>query len=171
MIYFSNLLIPMVVCYIAVQGLLAGRPIFEDFIRGAKDGLKTVAGILPTLVGLMIGTGVLRASGFLDTLAVLLSKIISPSFLPSQVLPVILVKLFSSSAATGLALDIFKEFGPDSLSGRMVSIILSCTETVFYTMSVYFMSVKIKKTRHTLPGALLATFVGIIVSVVLAVRM
>ena len=130
--------------------------------------MKTVAGILPTLVGLMIGTGVLRASGFLDLLAEGLSRVIPVSLLPAQVLPVILVKLFSSSAATGLALDIFKEFGPDSLSGRMVSIILSCTETVFYTMSVYYMSVKIKKTRYTLAGALLAVFMGIIVSVVLA---
>ena len=76
--------------------------------------------------------------------------------------------MFSSSAATGLALDIFKEFGPDSLSGRMVSIILSCTETVFYTMSVYFMSVKIKKTRYTLAGALLATLAGVAVSIWLA---
>ncbi|MDI9242085.1 spore maturation protein [Fusibacillus kribbianus] len=168
MIYISNLMIPAVVCLIVIYGLWKGRPIFEDFIRGAKEGMKTVAGILPTLVGLMIGTGVLRASGFLDLLAEGLSRVIPVSLLPAQVLPVILVKLFSSSAATGLALDIFKEFGPDSLSGRMVSIILSCTETVFYTMSVYYMSVKIKKTRYTLAGALLAVFMGIIVSVVLA---
>ena len=168
MIYISNLMIPAVVCLIVIYGLWKGRPIFEDFIRGAKEGMKTVAGILPTLVGLMIGTGVLRASGFLDLLAEGLSRVIPVSLLPAQVLPVILVKLFSSSAATGLALDIFKEFGPDSLSGRMVSIILSCTETVFYTMSVYYLSVKIKKTRYTLPGALLAVFMGIIVSVVLA---
>ena len=168
MIYISNLMIPAVVCLIVTYGLWKGRPIFEDFIRGAKEGMKTVAGILPTLVGLMIGTGVLRASGFLDLLAEGLSRVIPVSLLPAQVLPVILVKLFSSSAATGLALDIFKEFGPDSLSGHMVSIILSCTETVFYTMSVYYMSVKIKKTRYTLAGALLAVFMGIIVSVVLA---
>ena len=168
MIYISNLIIPAVVCLIVAYGLWKGRPVFEDFIRGAKEGMKTAAGILPTLVGLMIGTGVLRASGFLDLLAEGLSRVIPVSLLPAQVLPVILVKLFSSSAATGLALDIFKEFGPDSLSGRMVSIILSCTETVFYTMSVYYMSVKIKKTRYTLAGALLAVFMGIIVSVVLA---
>lgn len=168
MIYFSNLIIPMAVLYIAVQGLISGRPVFEDFIRGAKEGLKTVAGILPTLVGLLIGTGVLRASGFLDMLAGLLSKVIPAELLPSQVIPVILVKLFSSSAATGLALDVFKEFGPDSLSGKMVSLILSCTETVFYTMSVYFMSVKIKKTRYTLAGALIATLTGVAVSVFLA---
>ena len=168
MVYISNLMIPALVCLVAVYGLLEKRPIFEDFIRGAKEGMKTVGGILPTLVGLMIGTGILRASGFLDLLAFWLSKLIPAVLLPAQVLPVIMVKLFSSSAATGLALDIFKEFGPDSLSGRMVSIILSCTETVFYTMSVYFMSVKIKRTRYTLAGALLDTFAGVVASVWMA---
>ena len=171
MVYISSLMIPMVVLYIVIQGLAAKRPVFEDFIRGAGEGLKTVAGILPTLAGLMIGTGVLRASGFLDVLAELLSRLIPAALLPAQILPVILVKLFSSSAATGLALDIFKEFGTDSLPGQMVSLILSCTETVFYTMSVYFMSVKIKKTRYTLAGALLAVLTGIVCSVLLAHRM
>ena len=76
--------------------------------------------------------------------------------------------MFSSSAATGLVLDIFKEYGPDSYFGKIVSIMGSCTETIFYTMSVYFMAVKIKKTRWTLAGALLATLAGIAASVVLA---
>ena len=78
-----------------------------------------------------------------------------------------MIKLFSSSAATGLALDIFKQYGPDSKLGMMVSLMLSCTETVFYTMSIYFLSAGIKKTRYTLPGALLTTFIGIVMSVVL----
>ena len=78
-----------------------------------------------------------------------------------------LVKLFSSSAATGLALDIFKQYGPDSQLGMITSIMLSCTETVFYTMSIYFMSVKVKKTRYTLAGALAATLAGVIMSVIL----
>ena len=77
------------------------------------------------------------------------------------------MKLFSSGAATGLALDLFKQYGPDSELGLMASLMLSCTETVFYTMSVYFLTVGIKKTRYTLPGALLATLTGIGMSVVL----
>ena len=86
---------------------------------------------------------------------------------PSRLLPMALVKLFSSSAATGLALDIFKQYGPDSQLGMITSIMLSCTETVFYTMSIYFMSVKVKKTRYTLAGALAATLAGVIMSVIL----
>ena len=88
-----------------------------------------------------------------------------------QLLSVAFVKLFSSSAATGLTLDIFKEYGTDSLQGLCASIMLSCTESVFYTMSVYFMSVKIRRTRWTLPCALLATLAGIIMSIILAYAM
>ena len=90
MVYISNLMIPALVCLVAVYGLLEKRPIFEDFIRGAKEGMKTVGGILPTLVGLMIGTGILRASGFLDLLAFWLSKLIPAVLLPAQVLPMLL---------------------------------------------------------------------------------
>ena len=76
--------------------------------------------------------------------------------------------MVSNSAATGLVLDIFKNFGPDSHIGMLVSIMMSSTETIFYTMSVYFLAAKVTKTRYTLAGALFATFAGIAASVVLA---
>ena len=76
--------------------------------------------------------------------------------------------MFSSSAATGLVLDIFKNHGPDSLIGLTTSIMMSCTETIFYTMSVYFLAAKVTKTRYTLTGAILATMAGVIASIVLA---
>ncbi|MCI8664597.1 MAG: spore maturation protein [Hungatella sp.] len=166
-LYLSDYIIPLTIFYIVSFGLLMKRPVYDDFVKGAKEGARTVAGIMPTLVGLMVGVGVLRASGFLDALAVSLGQWTQKSGFPSQLLPVALVKLFSSSAATGLALDLFKEYGPDSELGLMTSLMLSCTETVFYTMSIYCVSAGIKKTRYTLPGALLATFAGIIMSVVL----
>ena len=160
-LYLSDYIIPLTIFYIVSFGLLMKRPVYDDFVKGAKEGARTVAGIMPTLVGLMVGVGVLRASGFLDALAVSLGQWTQKSGFPSQLLPVALVKLFSSSAATGLALDLFNELG------LMTSLMLSCTETVFYTMSIYCVSAGIKKTRYTLPGALLATFAGIIMSVVL----
>lgn len=142
------------------------RPVYDDFVEGAKEGAKTVFGIMPTLVGLMVAVGVLRASGFLEALSDVLGPVTEAFGFPSQLVPVALVKLFSSSAATGLALDIFKQYGPDSSLGMAASLMLSCTETVFYTMSVYFLAVKVKKTRYTLPGALLTTAVGIAASLV-----
>ncbi len=166
-LYLSDYIMPLVMLYIVVFGLLMKRPVYDDFVRGAKEGARTVAGILPTLVGLMVGVGVLRSSGFMEAAAGWLGQWTQKIGFPSQLLPVAVVKLFSSSAATGLALDIFKQYGPDSELGMMASLMLSCTETVFYTMSIYFLSAGIKKTRHTLPGALLATAAGVAMSVIL----
>ena len=154
-LYLSDYIMPLVMLYIVVFGLLMKRPVYDDFVRGAKEGAKTVAGILPTLVGLM------------DAAAGWLGQWTQKAGFPSQLLPVAVVKLFSSSAATGLALDIFKQYGPDSELGLITSLMLSCTETVFYTMSIYFLAAGIRKTRYTLPGALLATSAGVIMSVIL----
>ena len=141
---------------------------YEDFIKGAKDGFRTVIPIMPTLVGLMVAVGVLRASGFLNAVGKLFGGLTDKIGFPSDLVPLVFVKMFSSSAATGLVLDIFKTYGPDSYIGMITSIMMSCTETIFYTMSVYFLAAKVTKTRHTLPGALLATIAGIAASVILA---
>lgn len=167
-LYISEYLVPIIIFYIAGFAFLSKRPVFDDFIEGAKQGMKTVADILPTLIGLMTAVGVLRASGFLDFLAGVLEKPAAVFRIPAQIVPVILVRLVSSSAATGLLLDIFKTSGPDSFVGMMVSILESCTETVFYTMSVYFMTAKVTKTRWTFAGAMLATGAGIAASIILA---
>lgn len=168
LLYLSDYMIPLILFYIIGFGLLMRRPVYDDFVEGAREGAKTVVGIMPTLIGLMMAVGVLRASGFLDALAGFLGQWTDRIGFPSQLVPVTLVKMFSSSAATGLALDIFKRFGTDSYYGLITSIMLSCTETIFYTMSIYFMTAKIKKTRYTLSGALLATLTGVIASVVIA---
>lgn len=168
LIYISNFIIPLLIFYIAGYGLLTKRNVYDDFVKGAADGLKTVAGILPTLIGLMVAVGILRASGFLEFLSSLLGSITEKFSFPSELVPVVIVRMFSSSAATGLVLDIFKEFGPDSYIGLITSIMMSCTETIFYTMSVYFMTAKVKKTRWTLAGALLTTMVGVAASVIMA---
>ena len=167
-LYISNMLIPVIITYVVAKGLIKKRPIFKDFTEGAWDGMKTVANVLPTLIGLMIGVSVLRASGFLDFLTQVLSGIAGLVNFPAEIIPVTVVKMFSSSAATGLLLDLYKEYGTDSFAGLAASIAMSSTETIFYTMSVYFMTAKVTKTRWTLAGALIATISGVIASVVLA---
>ena len=167
-LWLSKILLPFVISYVIAFGLISRRPIFNDFLDGAKEGMHTVADVLPTLIGLMTAVGVLRASGILEAVSELLKIPAALCHIPVPVIPIILVRIVSSSAAVGLILDIFKEYGPDSLVGNMVSIMMGCTETVFYTMSVYFMSAHIRKTRWTLPGALVATAAGIAASIFLA---
>lgn len=165
--YFSDLIIPVFMLYIVAHGLVARRDIYNDFLDGAKDGLKTVVGICPTLIGLMTAVGILRASGFLDFVGRVLRRLLEPVGIPAEIVPLTVVRMFSSSAAVSLLLDIFKQYGADSAAGLMGAVIMSATESVFYCMSVYFGSVKIEKTRYTLPGALLATTAGAVTAIVL----
>lgn len=168
LVYVSYYIIPLLIFYVVGFGLLMKVKVYNEFVKGAKDGIKTVADILPTLVGLMMGVGILRASGALDYLSELLRPIAEWLHFPSEIIPVAIVKMFSSSAATGLVLDLFETHGPDSYIGKIVSILCSCTETIFYTMSIYFLAAHVKKTRWTLTGCLIATGVGMVASVLLA---
>ena len=170
-LYLSDMMIPFVVFYIVGIGIIQKNKVYDDFIEGAKDGLKTVAGVMPTMVGLMIGVGVLSSSGFLNFFTKHIAKMILKIGLPPAVVPAMIVRMFSSSAATGLVLDVFKQFGTDSYEGLLSSIMMSSTETIFYTMSVYFMTAKVTKTRWTLAGALISTLAGIIASVIMTKMM
>ena len=151
-LYLSDFIVPFLILAIIVYGILMGTNVYDNFIKGARSGFLTVIKIMPTLIGLMVAVGILRASGFLEFFARLIGKITLYIGFPGELVPLTLVKMFSSSAATGLLLDIFKEYGTDSRLGLIASISMSCTETIFYTMSVYFMTAKVTKTRYTLPA-------------------
>ncbi|HAU87588.1 MAG TPA: spore maturation protein [Lachnospiraceae bacterium] len=165
LLYLSNFIIPFVIIYIVGYGLLQKTNVYDEFIKGAEDGFQVVKGIMPTLIGLMVAIGVLRASGTLDLLSNVLKPVVERLHFPSELVPVVVVKMFSSSAATSLLLDVYKNYGPDSYLGRLASILMSCSETIFYTLSIYFMTAKVKKTRYTLAGALVATLAGVVASV------
>jgi spore maturation protein B len=178
--YLSNFILPLLVFYVIATACARKVNVYEQFLAGVREGLDIVVRLLPTLVALLVSVGVLRASGifevFYDGLQTLFQRAIQPDGsivigalkLPVAVLPVFFIRLFSSSAASGLLLDIFKEYGTDSLAGIMASITLSCTEAVLYCLSIYFAAVHITKVRWTLGGALLASLAGVVAAVVLA---
>jgi len=168
LLFLSEAVLPILIFWIVGYGLLSRHPVYEDFVAGAKDGFKTVMGIMPTLIGLMVAVGVLRASGFMQFFGGLFGNLTEQVGIPADVVPLLLIKMFSSSAATGLVLDIFKTHGPDSYTGMLTSVLMSCTETIFYTMSVYFLTAKVTKTRWTLAGALFSMVISLIVSVIMA---
>lgn len=163
----SNLMVPLLLFYILGYGILSKVKVYEVFLKGAEGGLKTVAGIAPTLIGLLVAVGVLRASGFMDFVSELMMPLVSTLDIPGDIVPVLFFKLFSGSAATGLVLDIFRTHGPDSFVGVMASILVSCTETCFYTMSVFFLAANVTKTRYTLPGALTSIGAGAVGTVII----
>lgn len=171
LLYLTDFIVPVTILGIVTYGVLMNVDVYDTFVKGAKNGFFTVVKIMPTLIGLMAAVGILRASGFLDFFSNMIGKFTDFIGFPSQLVPLAIVRMFSSSAATGLVLDTFKEYGTDSRIGLIASIMMSCTETIFYTMSVYFMAAKVRRTRYTLAGALTATAAGIAASVWLADRM
>ena len=124
----SDIVIPILIFFIVGYGFVSHIKVYETFLKGAKDGLKIVVDIVPTLIGLLVAVGMLRASGFFDMLGGLLAPVTEVVGLPAQLMPLLAVKLFSASAATGLVLDIFRISGPDSYAGLLTSIMMSCTD-------------------------------------------
>lgn len=164
----SDFIVPGIIVLIVIAGLKKKRNVYDDFVRGATEGLPTVVKVMPTLIGLMVAVGMLRESGFMSALGDFIGRFTDSIGFPGALVPVTIVKIFSSSAATGMLLDLYKQYGVDSYISNIASIMMSSTETVFYTMSVYFMTAKVTKTRWTLAGAMLSTFAGIAASVVIA---
>ena len=163
----SKWMIPGIFVWFIGYGLKKKVKVMESFVTGVNEGFYVVLQILPTFLGLIVAVGALRASGTLGLLADFLMPLGRRLLIPEPILPVALTKVVSSSAATGLILDILKNFGPDSLEGRMVGIMVGSTETILYTISVYFMAIRVKKIRYTLSGALLSNLVGIAAAVIL----
>ncbi len=162
LVFLSGLIMPMMFLSIILYGYLSKVDLYETFKEGAKEGIATVFDIFPTLLGLMVAVGILRTSGFLEILSNIIAMPMEHLGFPVEAVPLTLMRLVSSSASISLLIDIFKKYGADSYLGTYVSIMMSSTETVFYTMSIYFMSVNIKKTRYTLVGALIANLAGIV---------
>lgn len=169
--YLSEFMIPVLIFYIIAMGVAARQNVYEDFMKGAKDGLHLVFKIMPTMIAMLVAVNVLRASGFLEFLAELVRPLAEKIHFPAALVPLSVLKIFSSSGATGLLLDLYKEYGADSYVGKVGSLILSSTETIFYTMSLYFVTAGIKKSRYTLAGCLVATISGIVASVFFATYM
>jgi len=157
--------IPAIFTVVLVTALYRGVRVYDAFIEGAKEGISTVLRIMPSLVGLLAAIGVFRASGALDLLVYALKPVASIIGVPSEALPLAFLRPISGSASLALVTDIIKANGPDSFAGRVASTMMGSTETIFYTLAVYFGSVGIKNIRYTLAAALISDAAGIIASV------
>ncbi len=157
----STLAMPLFIGGFLALGLLRRVGVYDCFVEGAKDGLQSLVGIIPPLIGLMVAISMFRASGALELLARLLAPVLSAIHLPPEVLPLALLRPISGSASTAIVTDIFRTLGPDSPAGVIASVMMGSTETTFYTVAVYFGSAGIKNTRHTIAAALTADLTGI----------
>lgn len=163
--FISNLAMPLIIFIIVLYGIIEKKDVFDKFIEGAKEGMKIVVNIFPTLIGLFLSVGSLRASGVIDLCISIIEPILNIIKFPSEIMPLAILRPISGSSSIAIATDIMKKYGVDSQLGIIASIIMGATETTLYTITVYSTSVNIKKTRFVFLASIMADIVGIIVSV------
>ena len=156
--------LPVMIFLIVAYGLAVGIPVFDVFLAGAKEGLKTMVTVLPTLVGLITAVTMFQASGAMDLLNGPVAPVASLLGLPVEVIPLMLIHPVSGGGATAILTDIFERFGPDSIVGRIASVMCGSGETTLYAVTVYYGSVGVRSIGHTLPVALLADFAVAVLS-------
>jgi spore maturation protein SpmA len=163
----SLVAIPFLLGFFPLYAAIKGISVYEEFIEGAKEGIQVALRIFPYLVAILVAVGIFRAAGGIDILSRLLAPLLDLIGLPTQVLPLVLVRPLSGSAATGLFAEIVKACGPDSYAAQLAGTILGGTETTLYVLAVYFGSVAIRRGRHALAAGLLADAAGVAASLVI----
>lgn len=165
--YLSNSIMPIMILFILGYALKEKVKVYDTFLEGAKEGMEMVFGLLPTLVGIFVAIGALRSSGILDLIVKGITPICQIFDLPSQIMPLALIRPISGGASMAIAVDIMGKWGVDSQIGMIASTIMGSTETTLYTIAIYTACVKIKKIKFTLATALIADFVGILTSILI----
>ena len=165
--FLSSVAMPMVILLIVMYGVKEKNKVFDTFLEGAKEGIRTTLSILPTLIGLFLAIGALRSSGVLELIIKLSSPLLDIFKFPSELMPLAILRPISGSGSIAVATDIMKNCGVDSLIGNIASTIMGSTETTLYTIAVYTSCIKIKKTRYILLAALAADIAGIIASTII----
>lgn len=164
----SVYILPILILFILGYGIFKKVNIYETFIEGAKEGLKTGVNIIPYILAIMVAIGMFRASGAIEGIAGLLKVPLSHFNIPADILPIMIVRSLSGSANIGVLTDIVKNVGANSYTAKLAAIMVGSSETTFYVLSVYFGAVGIKKIRYALIVGLLADLTGIIMAVTVA---
>lgn len=160
----TDYVVPVLLLLTATLALRKRENAYDLLLNGAGEGLKILASIVPALVLLLTAVAMLRASGAVELLGNLLSPVFSFFGIPPETALLVLIRPLSGSAALAVGAELMGQYGPDSLIGRTAAVMLGSTETTFYTVSVYFGAAGIKKTRYTIPAALLADLTGFFIA-------
>lgn len=161
---------PAFACIIVVFGLIKKVPVFDIFLKGAKEGIQILYNIAPTIIGLVFAVDLLRSSGAIDAICNFIEPIADYLGFPKEIVPMVLLRPVSGSGSTALLTSLYEQCGPDSFAGRVASVLAGSSETTFYAIAMYFGCIKVKKIRHTLFAAIIADITAAVMSV-LTVRL
>ena len=156
----TDYIVPLLLLASTCLALKKRESPYDLLLEGGTEGLKLLVSLVPTLVMLLTAVTMLRASGAMEGISRFLSPVFSIFGIPPETALLVLIRPFSGSAALAVGTELMREYGVDSLIGRTAAVMLGSTETTFYAISVYFGAAGIKKTRYTVPAALIADFTG-----------
>lgn len=168
MSYIIKAIIPIIIGLVVISGMLKGVKVYECFVEGAKDGINICIKIMPYLLAMIMAVTVFRASMAMDYFIKLVKPFVNVIGLPPELVPLAMIKPLSGSGAMGIFAETLKKYGADSYIGLVGSIMMGSTETIFYTITVYYGAVNIRKIRHTLIAAVFADITAIIMAVISA---
>ncbi|HEX6594568.1 MAG TPA: spore maturation protein [Bacillota bacterium] len=163
----STWMIPLFLFVVLLTATWKKIPTYEVFVEGGKEGVHMAFSLLPFLVGMIVSISILRSSGALEAFVLLISPFLSAIGIPSEIIPLALVRPISGTAALGMTTELISTYGPDSFIGRLASTMQGSTDTTLYIITVYFGAVGIKKTRYAVKVGLLADLIGILASILI----
>ena len=156
----AEYIVPLILAVAAIAALRRRENAYDILTDGAREGFSMLLTIAPALIVLLGAVGMLRSSGALEALSAVLSPALEFLGIPAETVLLLLIRPLSGSAALAVGAELMAAHGPDSLVGRTAAVMLGSTETTFYTVSVYFGACGVKKTRYSIPAALIADLVG-----------
>ncbi|MPQ43699.1 spore maturation protein [Clostridium tarantellae] len=165
--YLTNSIIPIILLIIIAYGMFKGKKVYEWFLEGAKEGLQVCIRIFPALLAMMVAVRIFKDANLLELLNNFLAPFVNLIGLPKELISLVLIKPLSGSGALGIFTEIIKMVGPDTYIGLIASVIMGTTETIFYTITVYFGAIGVKKIRHTLWAAIMADITAIIMAILM----
>jgi len=165
---FSVSFLPLMILIIITFAMIKKVPVYEEFVEGAKDGFKVSISIIPYLVALIVAIGMLRASGIIENISELVSGIMTKAYLHTDLIPIMITRPLSGSAALGLFSELATTHGADSFITKLAAIMIGSSETTFYVLSVYFGSIGIKKFRYAILTGIIADVISIALAILVA---
>lgn len=161
--------IPVIVVFIPLYAFFKKVPVYETFVEGAKEGFDTAIKIIPHLVGMMVAISIFRASGAMDAMIDIVRPLFDRLGVPGEVMPLSILRPITGAGSLAFTTDLIKQFGPDSMIGRMASTIQGSTDTTLYVLTVYFGAIGIKKTKYALKVGLIADMIGFVAAIALCI--
>jgi len=163
--WFINIIVPAFICLVILVAFLQKKDALKLFTDGVVEGLRTVINIFPHILAITIAITLVRETGLLTFILKPIQRLLVGLGVSEGIIPLMLFRPFSGGAATSIAMDIFKVYGPDSFEGKVASIIMGGTETTFYVLTILVGTVKVKKIRGVLIAALVADIVAMITAI------